>query len=263
MADGSNTAFDAELTDAVDARGAGAKLRSLGKINPRLAPQLARTMLAKARDNDSAGAFSAYCETKGFEFTSAWAANNIPFVAPLLRDFMARRPAGGPKVRYMEIGAYEGRNLAFMDWMFPDRLAVTVIDPWFDEGLNPEEKYLAVEPRFHRNMARTTFGEVATHKGFSTYELPKMLEAGDKFDLIYVDGSHTALAVMIDLCCCASLLEVGGMMVLDDYWHDISEIGGPGVKQAVDHFHAAFGRYFEVAAVYRQVVLVKTAEIPR
>lgn len=263
MADGSTPAFDAELTDAVDARGAGAKLRSLGKINPRLAPQLARTMLGKARDNESAPAFSAYCETKGFEFTSAWAANNIPFVAPLLRDFMARRPAGGPKTRYMEIGAYEGRNLAFMDWMFPDRLEVTVIDPWFDEGLNPEEKYLAVEPRFHRNMARTTFGKVATHKGFSTYELPKMLEAGDKFDLIYVDGSHTALAVMIDLCCCASLLEVGGMMVLDDYWHDISEIGGPGVKQAVDHFHAALGRYFEVAAVYRQVALVKTAEIPR
>ncbi len=263
MADGSNPAFDAELTDAVDARGAGAKLRSLGKINPRFASQLARTMLAKTRDHDSAGQFAAYSEAKGFEFTSAWAANNIPFVAPLLRDFMDKRPAAGPKVRYMEIGAYEGRNLAFMDWMFPDRLEVTVIDPWFDETLNPEEKYHAVEPRFHRNMARTTFGKVHTHKGFSTYELPKMLQADQKFDLIYVDGSHTALAVMIDLCCCASLLEVGGMMVLDDYWHDISEIGGPGVKQAVDQFHAAFGRYFDVAAVYRQVALVKTAEIPR
>jgi len=56
----------------------------------------------------------------------------------------------------------------------------------------------------------------------------KMLAAGELFDLIYVDGSHTALAVLIDLCFCASLLSVGGMMVLDDYWHDISEIGGPG-----------------------------------
>jgi hypothetical protein len=41
----------------------------------------------------------------------------------------------------VEIGAYEGRNLAFMDWLLPKRLAVTVIDPWFDEALNPEEKY--------------------------------------------------------------------------------------------------------------------------
>jgi hypothetical protein len=69
--------------------------------------------------------------------------------------------------------------------------------------------------------------------------------------------------VLIDLCFCASLLSVGGMMVLDDYWHDISEIGGPGVKQAVDQFFGAFGRYFEITAVYRQVALTKIAEIPR
>ncbi|KSB91336.1 hypothetical protein AS593_23830 [Caulobacter vibrioides] len=260
MVDVSNAAFDAESDNGRNGRGIGAKLRSLGKINPRLAYHLADTMLVKSRDHDTAPAFEAHCEARGFEFTTAWASNNIPFVAPLLRDFVEGRDG---KIRYMEIGAYEGRNLALMDWMFPERFEVTVIDPWFDEDLNPEEKYHAVEPRFHRNMARTGLGAVSTIKGFSTYELPKMLAENQRFDLIYIDGSHTALAVMIDLCCCASLLEVGGMMVLDDYWHDISEIGGPGVKQAVDHFHAAFGRYFDVAAVYRQVALVKTAEIPR
>jgi hypothetical protein len=81
--------------------------------------------------------------------------NNIPFVTPLLRDFVGQaRRRGDP---LLEIGAYEGRNLAFMDWLIPGRLDVTVIDPWFDETLNPEEKYHAVEPRFHRNMAKTGF----------------------------------------------------------------------------------------------------------
>lgn len=251
--------FDAE---AVTHRAGLAKLRSLTKINPRLAPNLAKTMLGGQRDPAVVDAFNAHAEQAGFEFTSTWASNNIPFVAPLLRDFAGKRPAD-ETIRYMEIGAYEGRNLAFMDWLLPSRLAVTVIDPWFDEALNPEEKYHAVEPRFARNMAKCGFRSLDTHKGFSTYVLPQMLERNEQFDLIYVDGSHTALAVLIDLCFCASLLSVGGMMVLDDYWHDISEIGGPGVKQAVDQFHAAFGRYFEVAAVYRQVALIKTAEIPR
>ena len=41
MADGSTTNFDAELTDAEDARGLGAKLRSFAKVNPRFAPNLA------------------------------------------------------------------------------------------------------------------------------------------------------------------------------------------------------------------------------
>ncbi len=234
-------------------------LRALASINGRFAPTLAQTMLAAPRATADAEAFAAYAQEKGFEFTDLWADNNIPFIAPILRRFAQWKTS----VRYLEIGAYEGRNLAFMDWLLPGKLEVTVIDPWFDESLNPEEKYHAVEPRFQRNAAKLGFLDLKVRKGFSTYELPRMLEAGEAFDLIYVDGTHTALGVMIDLCFCAALLRKDGLMVLDDYWHQESEIGGPGVKQAVDRFHGAFRNYFELEAVYRQVVLRKTGDIPR
>lgn len=234
-------------------------IRALATLNGRFAAPLAQTMLARPKAREDAAAFAAHCQAMEFEFTTEWADNNIPYVAPLLRDFAQ----GRGQIRYLEIGAYEGRNLAFMDWLLPAKLDVTVIDPWFDETLNPEEKYHAVEPRFRRNVAKLNFTGLSTRKGFSTYELPKMLEAGETFDLIYVDGSHTAWAVMVDLAYCAALLDIGGMMVLDDYWHHESEIGGPGVKQAVDRFHGVFRDYFEITAVYRQVALTKTAEIPR
>ena len=234
-------------------------IRALASINGRFAPALAQTMLATPRANEDAAAFAAWAADRGFEFTDLWADNNIPFVAPVLRRFAQWKES----IDYLEIGAYEGRNLAFMDWLLPGKLAVSVIDPWFDEALNPEAKYHAVEPRFQRNTAKLGFPSLDIHKGFSTYALPRMLEAGSSFDLIYVDGTHTALGVMIDLCFCAALLRVGGLMVLDDYWHQESEIGGPGVKQAVDRFHGAFRRYFELEAVYRQVILRKTADIPR
>ncbi len=234
-------------------------IRALATLNGRFAAPLAQTMLAKPKAREDAAAFAAHCQAMEFEFTTEWADNNIPYVAPLLRDFAQ----GRGQIRYLEIGAYEGRNLAFMDWLLPAKLDVTVIDPWFDEALNPEEKYHAVEPRFRRNVAKLNFTGLSTRKGFSTYELPKMLEGGETFDLIYVDGSHTAWAVMVDLAYCAALLDIGGMMVLDDYWHHESEIGGPGVKQAVDRFHGVFRDYFEITAVYRQVALTKTAEIPR
>ena len=236
-----------------------ARLRQLATMNGRFAPNLAQTMLATPRAEDAATAFAAHVEAQGFEFTTAWADNNIPFVTPVLRRFAEGRET----IRYLEIGAYEGRNLAFMDWLLPRRLDVTIIDPWFDESLNPEEKYHAVETRFQRNAAKLSFKALRTIKGFSTYELPRMLEAGDAFDLVYIDGSHTAWAVMVDLAYCAAMLRVGGVLVLDDYWHHESEIGGPGVKQAVDRFHGAFRRYFEIEAVYRQVILRKTSEIPR
>lgn len=234
-------------------------LRALATLNGRFATQLAQTMLIEPRSPADPDRFAAHVAEKGFEFTEVWADNNIPYVSPMLRRFAE----GREQIRYLEIGAYEGRNLAFMDWLLPDRLDATVIDPWFDESLNPEEKYHAVESRFLRNAAKLSFVDLAVVKGFSTYELPKMLEAGESFDLIYVDGSHTSWAVFVDLAFCAAMLKVGGLMILDDYWHDESEIGGPGVKQAVDRFHGAFRRYFEIEAVYRQVALRKIGEIPR
>ncbi len=233
-------------------------IRNLLSMNPRFAVSLLKTMLTPRSGADALG-FRSFCEDSGFEFTTAWADKNIPFVAPVLRAF-AR---GRDNIRYLEIGAYEGRNLAFMRWLDPAPLSVTVIDPWFDDALNPEEKYREIEPRFYRNVAKLGFLAFTAEKGFSTYILPEMLRKGSKFDLIYIDGSHTSWAVNIDLSYCAALLEVGGMIILDDYWHAVSEIGGPGVKQAVDNFHAMFGSYFELSAVYRQVILTKLADLPR
>jgi predicted O-methyltransferase YrrM len=241
-------------------RSAFEKLRSFSGLNPRLAPRLASTML-KRRSGADAAAFAAWAEARGFEFTYDCVSNNIPFVAPVLRAFAAR--LGAEPIRYLEIGAYEGRNIAFMDWLLPGRLEITAIDPWFDETHNPEPAYHGIEARFRRNAARTGARSMNVIRSFSSIELPKMQAAGERFDLIYVDGSHTAVDVMIDMCFCANLLKVGGMMILDDYWHDVSDIGGPGVKQAVDRFLGVFRRHFDVAAAYRQVVLVKTAEIPR
>jgi len=235
-----------------------AALRHLASFNGRFAPAFAQTMLSTPKATADVAAFNAWAEGKDFEFTDLWADNNFPFITPVLRKFAQWRE----KIDYLEIGAYEGRNLAFMDWLLPEKLDVTVIDPWFHEALNPEEKYHGVEARFQRNADKMSFPSLKVFKDVSTYELPRMLERGDGFDLIYVDGVHTSLGVMIDLCYCAALLRTGGLMVLDDYWKHESEIGGPGVKQAVDRFHGTFRDYFELEAVYRQVILRKTADIP-
>lgn len=249
------------LPHAKHGRTGGDKLRSLSRVNLRLAPQLAQTMLTGRRSDHAAESFNVHVDASDYAFTSDSVSNNIPFIAPLLTDFAQRR--GVEPIRYMEIGAYEGRNLAFMSWLLPDRLDVTVIDPWFNEAFNPDQEYLGIEARYHANMKLARFRSLRTLRSTSEVELPKMLASGDRFDVIYVDGSHAALAVMSDMCFAASLLDVGGMMVLDDYWHDISEISGPGVKQAVDHFLAIFGDFFSVEAVYRQVVVTKTRHIPR
>ena len=51
---------------------------------------------------------------------------------------------------------------------------------------------------------------------FSSIGLPAMLNAGRKFDLIYVDGSHIFEDVFIDAFYAVRLLEEGGIVTFDD-----------------------------------------------
>lgn len=236
-----------------------AQLSKLARTNPRFAPALARAALPRpAADQALAAAFNEWLAWRGLEFTESWTDLNLAHVAPVLRLFAA----GRDEIDYLEIGVYEGRNLALMAWLLRERVSVTALDPWFDPRLNPEAKYLDIEPRFQANMSRLQLPKLEVIKGFSTYELPRLLEAQRSFDIIYVDGSHAAWAVYVDLCYAAALLRPGGLMILDDYWHDAYH-GGPGVKQAVDGFHSTFRKSFETVAAYRQLILRKVGEIPR
>jgi predicted O-methyltransferase YrrM len=48
-----------------------------------------------------------------------------------------------------------------------------------------------------------------------------LIDEGPEFDLIYVDGSHLGLDVLVDAALSWRLLRPGGTMVFDDYlWND-------------------------------------------
>lgn len=51
---------------------------------------------------------------------------------------------------------------------------------------------------------------------FSSKALPRLLESGDQFDLIYVDGSHSYDNVFIDYYYGVRLLEKDGVILFDD-----------------------------------------------
>jgi predicted O-methyltransferase YrrM len=51
---------------------------------------------------------------------------------------------------------------------------------------------------------------------FSEFVLPRLLEARERFDFIYIDGSHLFENVFIDVFYSARLLNDGGWMALDD-----------------------------------------------
>lgn len=146
---------------------------------------------------------SASSET-GYQFSEDWFSPNIPVWLEVLEPLR-----GQPDVRYLEIGVYEGRSVI---WMLENILThpsarLTGID------LFPTDALLQV---YLANLDRSGFAEKATTiRGSSQVELRNL--APESYDIIYVDGSHTADDVMTDAVLSWLLLREGGFLIFDDY----------------------------------------------
>ncbi|MBI4665282.1 MAG: class I SAM-dependent methyltransferase [Nitrospinae bacterium] len=53
--------------------------------------------------------------------------------------------------------------------------------------------------------------------GRTTELLPKLVEEGRRFDLIFIDAGHDAFSVVFDISCAMRLLNDGGAILLDDF----------------------------------------------
>ena len=153
--------------------------------------------------------------SRPYAFSNDWFTPNIPLwkrvFAPL---------AGKPDLHYLEIGVYEGRSFI---WMLENVLThstsrLTGVDIFIPAP---------VEQRFLDNIEMSGQGQrVTTIKGYSQIELRKLPLAS--FDIIYVDGSHTADDVLTDVVLSWGLLETGGIIVLDDFLWDGAYFAGEG-----------------------------------
>lgn len=123
-------------------------------------------------------------------------------------------------IHYLEIGCFEGNC---HKWMYENILThplskSTVIDP-FEKSLTHGDCY-----HTFKNNLSDYLDKVTILKGFSDDILP-LLEK-ETYDIIYIDGDHTAEAAFKDGVNSFPLLKKGGIMIFDDYlWNGI---GGTG-----------------------------------
>ena len=179
-----------------------------------------------------------------FEFSTDRVSARIPFWEKHLNEFK-----GQPNVNYMEIGVYEGRS-AF--WMLENILT----------GKNT--KAVLVDP-FYSNYEKTFLNNVDAYRGCSKIEIKKgfsknilRLLPENHFDIIYIDGSHTAKSVLIDATLSWELLKEDGVIIFDDYaWKkgELPEVLRP--EMAIEAFLSAFGEDIEILHKGRQVFIKK------
>ncbi|MGE4136411.1 MAG: class I SAM-dependent methyltransferase [Pirellulales bacterium] len=135
-----------------------------------------------------------------------------------------RRLAGLP-VRALEIGSYEGRSAC---WLLEHVLThpdarLDCVDPFQYRGTDSESRREAqafqnddhmreVKERFLANVA--PYGKHVRHWQFSSEQFFR--HAVDRYQLIEIDGMHSALPTLRDMLSAWELLDAGGMMVIDD-----------------------------------------------
>jgi predicted O-methyltransferase YrrM len=179
---------------------------------------------------------------RGTEMTPEkdWLTHNLPNwlkIFPRYRDSVRN---------ILEIGSYEGRSAIFFLEYFSAAKLVSI-------DISSVER----RQRLAANLAKYA-GRAELHNEHSTKALFDLQRTGRRFDLIYIDGSHQRDQVMIDTLLAWPMLNVGGLMIWDDYDWPEGKTPADRPKQAIDAFLKFYGA--AAKAVHRdyQVMATKT-----
>jgi Methyltransferase domain len=166
--------------------------------------------------------------------------------------------------RILEVGSFEGASTCYLiqKLALHKPIEIHCVDTWaggieHQAGGIAETDMNAVESRFTHNIKVATDSvpnnvNVVKHKGFSDFQLSKILLSGKKnyFDFIYIDGSHQAPDVLCDAVLSFRLLKIGGVMAFDDYlWAEDLPYGNDPIrcpKIAIDSFTNIYCRKIRI-----------------
>lgn len=155
-------------------------------------------------------------------FTTDW----FSIWIPIWREHVLPHIAPVDDARWLEVGSYEGRSALWTldNLLLGKRASLICLDAWYSE---PE-----YEPIFDANLAGRP--NVTKIKGQFENTVPSLLTDDNlgSFHGAYLDGSHQEVETLASAKAIWRLLRPGGILVFDDYNHEIY----PGVKLAVDSF---------------------------
>lgn len=178
---------------------------------------------------------------EGKDFTEDWSSASFPLWAKVAS------PLKEKSSKILEIGSFEGRSAIF--WLeFLPGCSLTCIDHFADTKWRVGSE---IESRFDKNLSpyAARFTKV---KAPSAVALSSLVTEGAKFDLIYIDGSHYRDNVLIDALLSWKLIDVGGLIIFDDYLLDLDRSASERPKDAIDYFlQSHTGEFRELVRGYQ------------
>lgn len=173
-------------------------------------------------------------------FSSNWVEEHAPHWSVILSEFACEDDAG---FDVLEVGSFEGRSALWFLSNLHIR-TITCVDTFQggeEQSLLGNPKLAVLEETFDSNMraAGVGTGVVFKHKGASFDVLPRLITESRRYDLVYIDGSHTPHLTMFDAVIAMHLANVGGIIMFDDYDRDELSI-------VIDNVIAAYVEFVEI-----------------
>jgi predicted O-methyltransferase YrrM len=175
------------------------------------------------------------------------------------------------ELHILEIGSFEGKSTV---WFLNNILkhknsTITCVDPWMSysqdhDSINSyfkeKNEWDLIERKtkeiFLQNIVESTNSDkVIVRQGFSDKILPSLITEQKMYDIIFIDGNHTAPYVMMDTIMSWSLLKKGGIIIFDDYNWELHRPTTLRPKESVDYFILTFADYLtELYSNYRKII---------
>jgi len=167
----------------------------------------------------------------------------------------------GKPISYLEVGNYQGMSLSWVAkniLTHPDSRGIGV-DPYLPMLKHDAAAIEAVRDDCLR--AIDPYPNVELVRAKSIDYLMGCAKDDGPFDFIYLDGSHFGPAVMTDAIFSWQHLNVGGMLIFDDFNMRKQRQRHNNIKRTIEQFTLCFERHIEIIFTNYQLGLIKTSEM--
>lgn len=149
-----------------------------------------------------------------YKFDHNWFAQNIPNLEKLFAG------VGDRPINILEIGSFEGRSTTWFMDNVPNS-TIMCIDTWGGgmdhDRNNPDINFATVKANFDHNM-KLHEGRYQVMESTSFDGLVRLNQKSQRYDFVFIDGSHVAADVLSDLVLSWPLASVGALIYCDDYY---------------------------------------------
>lgn len=186
------------------------------------------------------------------EFSENWFEHNIPYWERWLGGFRGR--AG---LRALEIGSFEGRSTLWLceNILTADDSRIDCLDLFAEDPVYGD---------YHARFRRNTAAHAHKIREYPGYSFDSMRKVEGEYDIVYIDGWHSAFGALADGVMSWPLLKTRGVMIFDDYLWVPPKLGKPNRPNPLARKWAKLrGSHWKREGILRQIrgVAVETPKL--